>query len=66
MRRRETDPPSLKIRVSHKVSRISEACMAEAFERLLPTLERRLQPQPPACGPPRQARPDERAPIRRR
>jgi hypothetical protein len=35
----------LKVRVSHEVSRLDKQCMADAFERLLPIIERRLRPQ---------------------
>jgi hypothetical protein len=36
----------LKIQVSHEVSRLGKQCMADAFERLLPIIERRLRPRP--------------------
>ena len=58
MRRRKTSPPTLKIRVSHEVSRLERQCMADAFERLLPILERRLRPPPDECATPRQTTPD--------
>ena len=58
MRRRKTRPPTLKIRVSHEASRLEQQCMAEAFERLLPILERRLRPEPEERGVPRQTMPD--------
>ena len=35
----------LEVRVSHEVTRLSRQCMADAFERLLPILERRLVPR---------------------
>ncbi len=44
MRRRKTSPPALKVRVSHEISRLERQCMADAFERLLPIVERRLRP----------------------
>ena len=44
MWRRETSPPALKVRVSHEISRLERQCMADAFERLLPIVERRLRP----------------------
>ena len=44
MRRRKTSPPALKVRVSHAISRLERQCMADAFERLLPIVERRLRP----------------------
>ena len=46
MPRRRTPPPMLKVRVSHEVSRLGKQCMADAFERLLPIIERRLRPRP--------------------
>src|SRR4029450_13038255 len=46
MRRRKTHPPTLKIRVSHEVTRLEKQCMADAFERLLPIVERRLRARP--------------------
>jgi hypothetical protein len=58
MRRRKTSPPTLKIRVSHEVSRLEQQVMADAFERLLPIIERRLRPQPDTCGSPGQATSD--------
>ena len=58
MRRRKTRPPTLKIRVSHEVSRLEQQCMADAFERLLPILQRRLRPPPDERGSPRQTTPD--------
>ena len=35
MWRRKTNPPTLKVRVSHEVTRLEKQCMADAFERLL-------------------------------
>jgi hypothetical protein len=58
MRRRETSPPILKVRVSHEVSRLEKQCMADAFERLLPIVERRLRPRPDQCGAPRETTPE--------
>ena len=58
MRRRKTSPPTLKIRVSHELSRLEQQCMADAFERLLPILERRLRPPPDGRGAPRRATPN--------
>ena len=58
MRRRKTSPPTLKIRVSHELSRLERQCMAEAFGRLLPILERRLRPPPDERATPRQTTPD--------
>ncbi len=58
MWRRKTRFPTLKIRVSHEVSRLEQQCMAEAFERLLPILERRLRPEPDERAAPRETMPD--------
>ena len=65
MRRRETSPPILKVRVSHEISRLERQCMADAFERLLPIVERQLRPRPDQPGSPRETRP-ETADITRR
>ena len=54
MRRRKTSSPTLKVRVSHEVSRLERQCMADAFERLLPIVERRLQLRPDQRGSPRE------------
>jgi hypothetical protein len=53
MRRRKTSPPTLRVRVSHEVSRLEAYCLADAFERLLPIIERRLRPPPDRRGSPR-------------
>ena len=53
MRRRKTNPPTLKVQVSHEVTRLEKQCIADAFERLLPIVERRLQSRPDQCGSPR-------------
>jgi hypothetical protein len=58
MRRRETTPPTLRIRVSHEVSRLEKHCMADAFERLLPIIARRLRPRPDERGAPRETTPN--------
>jgi hypothetical protein len=50
MPRRRTSPRPLTVRVSHEVSRLERQCMADAFERLLPIIERRLRPQPDEGG----------------
>ncbi len=44
MWRRKTHLPTLNVRVSHEVTRLEMQCMADAFERLLPIVERRLRP----------------------
>jgi hypothetical protein len=45
MPRRKTTSQMLKVRVSHEVSRLDKQCMADAFERLLPMVERQLRLQ---------------------
>ena len=58
MPRRTTTPPMLKVRVSHEVSRLGKQCMADAFERLLPIIERRLRPRSGERGSPREIPPE--------
>ena len=58
MPRRKITPPMLKVRVSHEVSRLGKQCMADAFERLLPTIERRLRPRSEERGSPRENPPE--------
>jgi hypothetical protein len=58
MQRRKTNPPTLKVRMSHEVSRLEMQCMADAFERLLPIVERRLRSRPDQCGSPRETTPE--------
>ena len=58
MPRRRTNLRSLTVRVSHEPNRLEQHIMADAFERLLPIIERRLRPQPDTCGPLSQATPD--------
>jgi len=67
MRRRKTHPPTLKVRVSHEVTRLEKQCMADAFERMLPIVERRRQLRAPhgSGGSPRETTP-EMADITRR
>ena len=43
MPRRRTSRP-LTVRVSHEANRLEQHVMADAFERLLPIIERRLRP----------------------
>jgi hypothetical protein len=45
MTRRDQQIPPLRVRASHETTRYSSRWFAEAFERLLPQVERRL-PQP--------------------
>ena len=58
MPRRRTNLCLLTVRVSHEASRLEQQVMADAFERLLPIIERRLRPQPDTCDPPGQAMSD--------
>ena len=58
MPRRRTSLRPLTVRVSHEANRLERQVMADAFERLLPIIERRLRPQPDTCGSPGQATSD--------
>ena len=58
MPRRRTNLRPLTVRVSHEANRLEQHVMADAFERLLPIIERRLRPQPGTCGSPGQAMSD--------
>src|SRR3954451_17685891 len=52
MTRRDQQIPPLRVRVSHETTRYSSRWLAEAFERLLPQVERRLaQPGEPSTEP---------------
>jgi hypothetical protein len=54
MARRDQQIPPLRVRASHETTRYSSRWLAEAFERLLPRVERRLaQPAEPAIEPKR-------------
>jgi hypothetical protein len=44
MTRRDQQTPPLRVRISHESTRYSSRWLAEAFERLLPRVERRLAP----------------------
>jgi hypothetical protein len=44
MARRDKEAPLLRVRTSHETTRYSSRWLAEAFERLLPRVERRLAP----------------------
>ena len=44
MARRDKKAPPLRVRTSHETTRYSGRWLAEAFERLLPRVERRLTP----------------------
>jgi hypothetical protein len=41
---RDKEAPPLRVRTSHEATRYSNQWLAEAFERLLPRVERRLAP----------------------
>jgi hypothetical protein len=56
MARRDQQIPPLRVRASHETTRYSSRWLAEAFERLLPRVERRVaQPAAPAIEPQRGA-----------
>jgi hypothetical protein len=50
MPRRRTNLRPFTVRVSHEANRLEHHVMADAFERLLPIIERRLRPQPDTYG----------------
>ena len=50
MRRCEAKRPVLAVRVSHEANRLGGQLLADAFERLAPTIARRLAP---VCAPDR-------------
>ena len=50
MPRRRTNLRPLTVRVSHEANRLEQHVMVDAFERLLPIIERRLRPQPDTFG----------------
>jgi len=58
MPRRRTSFRPLIVRVSHEANRLEQPVMADAFEQLLPIIERRLRPQPDTCDSPGQATSD--------
>ena len=52
MIRRDQQIPPLRVRASHETTRYSSRWLAEAFEQLLPQVERRLaQPAEPSTEP---------------
>ena len=52
MTRRDQQIPPLRVRASHETTRYSSRWLAEAFEQLLPQVERRLaQPAEPSTEP---------------
>ena len=65
MPRRRTSLRPLTVRVSHEATRLEQHVMADAFERLLPIIERRLRPQSDPCGSPGPATSDT-SPISRK
>jgi hypothetical protein len=58
MPRRRTNLRPLTVRVSHETNRLEQHVMADAFERLLPIIERRLRPRFDTCGSPGQTTAD--------
>jgi hypothetical protein len=50
MPRRRTNLCPLIVRVSHEANRLEQHVMADAFERLLPIIGRRLRRQSNPCG----------------
>ena len=58
MPRRRTNLRLLTVRVSHEANRLEQHVMVDAFERLLPIIERRLRPQPDTFGSPGRAASD--------
>jgi hypothetical protein len=50
MRRREAKRPALTVRGSHEAGRLGGQLLADAFERLAPTIVRRLAPVPAPDG----------------
>ena len=50
MRRREAKRPALAVRVSHEAGRLGGQLLADAFERLAPTIVRSLVPVPAPDG----------------
>jgi hypothetical protein len=51
MRRREAKRPALTVRVSYEAGRLGGQLLADAFERLAPTIVRRLAAVPARDGP---------------
>ena len=49
MARRDKKRSGLEVRVSHEETRHSKACLAAAFDVVLPTVQRRVE-RSPACG----------------
>jgi hypothetical protein len=64
MTRRDQQTPPLRVRASHETTRYSSRWLAEAFERLLPQVERRLAQPGELSTEPRSGIPGETKEIR--
>jgi hypothetical protein len=64
MTRRDQKTPPLRMRASHETTRYSSRWLAEAFERLLPPVERRLARPGELSTEPRSGVPGETKKIR--
>ena len=64
MTRRDQQTPPLRVRASHETTRYSSRWLAEAFERLLPPVERRLAQPAELSTEPRSGVPGETKKIR--
>ena len=64
MTRRDQQTPPLRVRASHETTRYSSRWLAEAFERLLPQVERRLAKPGELSTEPRSGIPGETKKIR--
>jgi hypothetical protein len=64
MTRRDQQTPPLRVRASHETTRYSSRWLAEAFERLLPPVERRLAQPGELSTEPRSGIPGETKKIR--
>ena len=66
MTRRDQQIPPLRVRASHETTRYSSRWLAEAFERLLPQVERRLAQLAEPSTEPKNGAPDDTEKIRRK
>ena len=66
MTRRDQQTPPLRVRVRHETTRYSSRWLAEAFERLLPQVERRLAQLAEPSTEPKSSAPGETKKIRRK
>ncbi|HKH00684.1 MAG TPA: hypothetical protein VKB08_08195 [Bradyrhizobium sp.] len=66
MTRRDQQIPPPRVRVSHETTRYSSQWLAEAFERLLPQVERRLVQPGELSIEPKSSAPGETKKIRRK